>query len=31
MKMRRHFGSIAEDVMGLCFYGPDYARVAVAK
>ena len=31
MKMRRHFGYIAEDVMGLCFYGPEYARMAVAK
>jgi hypothetical protein len=26
MGMRRHFGDIAEDVMGLCVYGPDYKR-----
>ncbi len=26
MAMRRYFGDIAEDVMGLCVHGPDYER-----
>jgi hypothetical protein len=26
MGMRRYFGDIAEDVMGLCLFGPDYKR-----
>jgi hypothetical protein len=26
MGMRRYFGDIADEVMGLCLYGPDYKR-----